>query len=366
MSQPKTRIVHLVGGQSRQDASNVNTRIAVFEHDVAPHSFRSLFIAHYGDIREECLGFGKPGLAIIAIDRLRGTMTGSLCIAAKADSANSAIIGRHGMADLYLDGDASLSLRHLVVIVSPYEAGSDVRFKIVDLRTSAGFHDEHGKRFEAVLVEGPLFIRCGSYFLYCLPTGDTTDWPADATDGWECIPERVYLRGSAAEPDRWSRKQARHAKRKATPLASGEVEPSEREERAAITLVHSVAGPVRARARLLEPGESPLGTLRISSEAGIQSLVIGPGAAQQGILLGRYQRCDIDGVNVLTHDSISRVHLLIISIDDTLYAIDAGSTHGTWLRKKQTEVRLVALEPGVELMLGEELAVLRWSPAEQS
>ena len=33
-----------------------------------------------------------------------------------------------------------------------------------------------------------------------------------------------------------------------------------------------VAGPVRARARLLEPGESQLGTLRISAEAGISDV----------------------------------------------------------------------------------------------
>ena len=64
---------------------------------------------NYEDIRRECTSFGKPGLAVVALDRLRGTLCGSLCVAAKMDRPNSAIIGRHGMADLYLDGDSSLS-----------------------------------------------------------------------------------------------------------------------------------------------------------------------------------------------------------------------------------------------------------------
>lgn len=344
----------------RKKADNANTHIAVFEQAIVPHTFRSLFIQHYSDIRQECMSFGRPGLAVIAIDRLLGTLVGSLCIAGKVDRPNSAIIGRHGMADLYLDGDSSLSLRHLVVLVAPINKHDDVHFRIVDLRTSAGFHDEHGQRFEALQAEGPLFIRCGSYFLYCLPTGDVTAWPESPEDGWDCIPERVYLRGAPAEPDRWNRKPLRQSKAK---RSARDGERQDDNERGGVTLVHSVAGPVRARSRLLDPGEAPLGTLRISADAGIQTLVVGPKAAQQGVLLGRYQRCDIDGVNVLTHDSISRVHMLVLEIDDCLYAVDAGSTHGTWLRSEQREVRIASLEPGEELMLGEELAVLRWSPA---
>lgn len=361
MPHGKTRIVHLAGGQLRQEADNANTHIAVYEEGSVPHTFRSLFMDNYADIRRECTNFGKPGLAVIALDRLRGTLCGSLCVAAKLDQPNSAIIGRHGMADLYLDGDSSLSLRHLVLIVSPLDKHDDIHFRMVDLRTSAGFYDEHGQRFEALQAEGPLFVRCGSYVLYCLPTGDSTAWPESPDDGWDCIPERVYLRGLTAEPDRWNRKRLRSKVKH--PRHVSRLDDDEADDRGGVTLVHSVAGPVRARARLLDSGESPVGTLRISSDAGIQTIVIGDRASQQGVLLGRYQRCDIDGVNVLTHDSISRVHMLVIDIDGAMYAVDAGSTHGTWLRSEQREVRIASLEPGEELMLGEELAVLRWSPS---
>jgi hypothetical protein len=194
--------------------------------------------------------------------------------------------------------------------------------------------------------------------LFCLPTGDTTAWPQDPEDGWQCIPERVFLRAAQAEPDRWKRQKraGRNGRQPVFPAADGK-------QRNAVTLVHSVAGPVRARARLLAPGEEALGTMRVSANAGIQTLVIGPYAAQQGVLLGRYERCDIDGANVLTNDGISRVHLLIIDIEGHLYAIDTGSTHGTWLSGEDREVRITPLDKGTELTLGAKLAALRWSPA---
>ncbi len=364
MSPAKTRIVHLAAGQQRQEAENSKTCIAVFDQPIVADSFRDLFIRNYDEIRAECTGFAKPGLAISAIDTLTGALVGSLCIAAKVGTANSAIVGRHGMADLYLDGDASLSLRHLVIIVSPLETGSsDVRFRIVDLRTSTAFQDEHGQRFEALVAEGPLFIRCGGYALFCLPTGDPTAWPAAAEDGWACIPERVYLRGERAEPDRWKRRRPhRDGKKKARRLQQAMDDDGDN-ARGSITLVHSVAGPVRARARLLASGESPLGTLRITADVGIQSLIIGQQAARQGIVLGRYKRCDIDGANVLIHDGISRVHLLVIDIDGCLYAIDTASTHGVWLGQEEREVRIAPMTAGTDFVLGGQLATLRWSPA---
>jgi hypothetical protein len=382
MTQAKTRIVHLAAGQRRKEAENAKTCVLIFDQSFASDSFRTLFLTNYAAIRHECTAFSQPGLAIFAIDVHSGALVGSMCLAAKVDMPNSAIAGRHGMADLYLEGDASLSLRHLAIITSPLTStdSHDIRFRIVDLRTSTAFQDEFGQPFEALLAEGPLFVRCGNYALFCLPTGDPTGWPVKAEDGWECIPERVYIQGEAAEPDRWQRQrpstanpsqlagdadddQAARAADESSP-EGGETaaKGKERDEdrRSAKTLVRSVAGPVRAR--LLKAGEEPLGTLRISAEVGVQSLVIGRRAAQQGVLLGRYERCDVDGVNVLTHRRISRVHLLVIEIDGRLYAVDTASTHGTWLGGESREVRISRMEAGTQLVLGQDFATLRWSP----
>ncbi len=353
MSEVKTRIIHLEGGQQRKEAQNTGTLVVVFDKALEAESFRNLFVRNYKAIRRQCTGFAQAGVAIFAVDAYTGEMVGSLCVAAKVAAANSAVIGRHGMTDLFLDGDSSLSLRHLALVLWPLSAGEEVRFRIIDLRTRAAFQDENGRRYESLVAEGPLFIRCGSYVLFFLVTGDRIAWPESAADGWACIPERVYLEAGEAEPDRWQRK--RRAQKHRREYAE--------DARNAITMVHSAPGPVRARARLVADGEEPLGTLRITSRAGLQKLVIGPRAARGGVLLGRYSRCDVDGSQLLIDESISRVHLLIMSVADCLYAIDTASTHGTWLREEDREIRITPLVPKQELALGEDLVQIRWSPA---
>lgn len=353
MSDAKTRIIHLQGGQQRGEAPNTGTLVVVFDQSLEPESFRDLFIRNYKVIHHTCTRFSQPGVAIFAIDSFTGKLVGSLCVAAKVGAANSAIIGRHGMTDLYLDGDSGLSLRHLALVLWPLVPSEDVRFRIVDLRTRSAFQDENGRRYESLVAEGPLFIRCGSYVLFFLVTGDQIGWPDSAKDGWACIPERVYVDSGEAEPDRWQRKRELRQIMRA----------ESSDGRNAITLVHSSPGPIRAQAQLLIPGEETLGTLRITSRAGIQKLVVGQSAARSGILLGRYSRCDIDGSHILVDESISRVHLLILGVADQLYAIDTASTHGTWIRSDQREIRISPLVAGQEFCLGDDLVQLRWSPA---
>jgi hypothetical protein len=63
------------------------------------------------------------------------------------------------------------------------------------------------------------------------------------------------------------------------------------------------------------------------------------------------------------------VHLLVLGVEGQLYAIDAASTNGTWLREEDDncrEVRITPLDPNDELLLGEELAFVRWVPRENA
>lgn len=358
MRQGKTRIIHLDGGQLREDAENTRTRVAVFDLPPAADAFRELFTRNYSSIRRKCSSFGYPGVAIIAIDTYSGNITGSLCVAAKVGSANSAVIGRHSMTDLYLEGDKSLSLRHLLLVLAPIDGSrGDVRFRVIDLRTSTAFQDEHGLRYEGLMAEGPVFVRCSHFALFFLLTGESGDWPESAADGWACIPERVYIEEAEAEPDRWRR----HLQKRVAPTHAGIPGVDDHSDaKIQVTHVTSVRGPVRESTRMLTPGEIPLGTLRISTDEGVQRLVVGPTALQQGVLIGRYDRCDVDGTSLLTHVSISRVHLLVIEVGGTVYAIDTASTNGTWMRDSEREVRLSALTDGMELILGNERAYVRW------
>lgn len=367
MAGGKTRIIHLDGGQERERGVNFQTEYAIFDAPRPGPSFRELFVHHYARIRQRCADIGQPGLVMVAT---RGRhLAGMLWLAAKVHTANAAIIGRHNISDLYLDGDDSLSLRHLAVILSPLAARADeLRFRVVDLRTRSAFQDEQGRSFEALAAEGPVFLRCGDYALLCLITGDPTSWPASAEDAWACIPERVYLEANEAEPDRWQRmrrwmwrwsapgKARAHGTRIAGPVVH---------RSAAITQVQPLAGPARAHASHLAEGEDVLGTLRLRTRGEVRHLRVGRAALQRGILLGRYDRCDMGGHHMLTSDRLSRVHLLVTDVGGRVYAIDTASTNGTQVHghSSRYDLRILPLERDLELNLGRGAVLLRWCPS---
>ncbi len=60
-----------------------------------------------------------------------------------------------------------------------------------------------------------------------------------------------------------------------------------------------------------------------------------------------------------TDQNISRVHLVLVEIAGTVYAMDTASTNGVWVG--ETEVRMVPLESGSEFTLGGDLARLVWA-----
>jgi hypothetical protein len=318
---------------------------------LGPQSFKDLFVAHYDAIRDLCEDYRRRGLAVAVLHA--GGVAGTARLAAKRGSINAGIIGRHGACDLYLDGDPSLSLRHLAVILHPEIGGEDLRFRIVDLRTAAAFFDEHGRRLEALEAEGPLFIRCGEHAVFFFPTTDEIDpWPDDAEEAWECVPERVYLDDVPAEPDRWLRRRLK--------ALWGQHDPShDAGDPRRRTLVQTIRGPSRARRSLLAEEDEPMGELEIVSPDGQSTITLGRVAAREGVLFGRYERCDNDGLPVLCGGRISRVHLLVLEIAGMLYAIDTASSNGVWCGEE--EVRLVPLTSGTTLTLGENLARVRWT-----
>ena len=356
----KTRVVRLDGGQRRDDAENTRTGVMVVDQ-MPKASFHTLFKLCYQDIRKVCESFALPGVAVVAIDIARKRLGGSLCVAAKPAHANSAIIGRHGMADLFLEGDRALSLRHMAVLVYPLRGwdnpgGGDVRYRVLDLRTRTAFEDEQGRRLEAVAAEGPIFVRCGGYALMFFVTGDSSAWPDKPDEAWQAVPERVYLHEHVAEPDRWARsRRAQVAARSSKQDGGGG--PISR-----ITLVQASRGPSRARVDLLKPEERPLGRLQLKNGRDVQSLVVGRHAADEGILLGRYDRCDTGGASVFDHQSLSRVHCLVVDMDGVIYAVDTASTNGTYLDGREEEVRIVSLSADRELVLGDDLLRMRWEP----
>jgi hypothetical protein len=381
----RTRIVELRRGVERGEADNRRTGVMIADALPVP-PFSRLFGAAWSELRRLLGTFTMPGVVVVAVDGVTGRVAGSLCLAAKVDQANAAIVGRHGHCDLYLEGDPALSLRHLALVVSPLRAGPavpQVSFRVLDLRTRAAFLDEHGRRLESVSAEGPTFLAAGGHVLFLMVSGEDPVWPESAAEAWRCIPERVYLDERDAEPDRWRRR--RHGARRGgaeeptdggADLAEGTgvLEPFDTPpppgghagDPARITLVRTQAGPARARVSLLADDDREVGALNVSAGGRTQRIALGEHAVAGGVLLGRYERCDTHGATVVAHHGISRVHLLVLEVAGALYAIDTGSTNGTTRAGSDAEVRIARLDETVDLILGDELARLRWRPARPS
>jgi hypothetical protein len=381
VSANRTRIVELRRGIERDGADNRRTGVLVAD-SLPTLPFARLFPVAWEEMRRLLCSFTTPGVVVVAVDAVNRRVAGTLCLSAKVDQANAAIVGRHGHCDLYLEGDPALSLRHLAIVVSPLTTGErtpQVGFRVLDLRTRSAFLDEHGRRLESVTAEGPTFLAVGSHALFIVISGEDPVWPDSAAEAWKCIPERVYLDERDAEPDRWRRRRRMPVRARGldeltdggSPLAEGTgvvdvapvAEPVAKGDGQRITLVRTQPGPARARVSLVADDDRELGQLQLGADGKAQRIAIGERAAEAGILLGRYERCDTHGATVVSHHGISRVHLLVLAIAGTVYAIDTGSTNGTFRVGSDAEVRIAKLDETIELILGEELARVRWKPA---
>lgn len=346
---PGTRFVHLAAGQDRARADDTRT---VCQPEAAPAgSFRDLFVHHFGRVRAVA-ACREAGVGTIVFDAT-GRLVATAWLAGRPGAVGAAVLGRHGCADVYLDGHRELSLRHLSLLVSPLTSWDrdGVRFRVVDLRTGLAFTDERGRRLEAVESDGPAFVRCGGTRVLFLPTGGRLDWPASPAAAWAALPERVFTGERAGEPDRW----ARRAVSRPPPVAA-------RPRRAPpVTHVTRVEGPLGPDAPLVLDGERPIGELSIETRGRAWVAPVGPHAADRGLLLGRYPRCE--GARVLFDPEISRVHLLVVRVDGEMVAVDCASTLGTWVAGRSGDVeraRVVDLRREPTLALATGSALVRW------
>jgi len=85
-------------------------------------------------------------------------------------------------------------------------------------------------------------------------------------------------------------------------------------------------------------------------------LSIGEQALRDGVLMGRYARCD--GAALLEDASLSRVHAMLVSVDDKLLVIDTASRNGTW-ETGQASSRVIVVNSGTEINLGKHTRI-RW------
>jgi hypothetical protein len=204
------------------------------------------------------------------------------------------VIGRHTRCGLRLV-DPDVSLRHLVVHWAPAPSPT---IRLWDLRTGRPFFTEDAQPSAAVVAEGVLFASVGRHMLIFVPLPAPV--AADAASAWAQLPRRRFE----------SARVARHRIPGTGPQTS--------------TVTHTLPPLVFGT----EPGDvvAASGRVLVELPEGRTDRWISEEQLDRGLLFGRYDRCQlaIDG-----DDGLSRVHLLVVRIEDRLWAIDTASTNGT-------------------------------------
>jgi hypothetical protein len=339
----KTIGVDLWGDQIRGGGTNNVTCLRPSTKAKVRKGFRELFTGAYASFADRCREVAEPGIALVAVDETTGRAMGIVRLLARVQRHVAAIIGRHDECDLFLNAHARLALRHLAVVLDPvadWRAGANVRYRVLDLRTTDGFCDENDRQLRGLRCEGPGLLRCGGYALFIMPLGDPTDWPPDANDAWAFLPERVYF----DELDRAALGSVRR-------MPAGSQRPAP--INSAIThksLIISTHGPrdTTGGSNLVESGDLA-GTLELIGPRNRGTIRIGHDELHDGVLLGRYARCN--NAQLADDPSLSRVHALLIQIDDAIIAIDTASLNGI-READQAKARVIQLCGDTELVLG--------------
>lgn len=299
-------------------------------------SARELFERAYKHFAPACRAIDEPGIAVVAVDELTGRAAGLVRLCARVQRPVAAIVGRHDRCDLYLTGSDRLALRQLAVVLGPvqdWQPGSTrVQYRVLDLRTADGMLDEDSRQLRGLRAEGPAILRCGGYTIFILMLGDPTDWPESASDAWQMLPERVYfdevddLAGGSLPVLRMPRND-KHT-----------------------SVVFRTHGPRETNGGCKVAHEGDLaGTLELIGQQRRVALTVSHDALRDGILLGRYARCD--GNEAIDDPSLSRVHALLIQDDNRLLAVDVASCNGTRVRGGE-DTRVVVIDRDIELELG--------------
>ncbi len=329
------------GGQVRGAADNRATLMRPAQVPRMHRELRAMFHGAYSQFAAACRAVDEPGIAVLAVDEASGRAAGLCTLRARVARHVAAIVGRHDQCDLFLNGNDELALRHLAIVLDPVKSwsknSSAVKYRVLDLRTSNGFRDEHGKPLRGLKAEGPAVLRVGGYALFVLPLGDATSWPESGNDAWDMIPPREYFDELATSPEASVR----------IPRSTG-LERSFASARTHVSMIMRTAGPRDTSDSLVLPG-SGIGSLELVGRHHRGTLSLGQSALRDGVLIGRYARCD--GAGLLDDASLSRVHALLLDVEEAFLVIDTASRNGTRVAG-QAPTRVIAVASDMELGLG--------------
>ncbi len=345
----KTIGIDLWDGQIRAG----NNAPTVMRPAVVPQirrGIRDLFCETYARFAPVCRTVDEPGLAMVAVDERTARAAGVVKLLSRVGRSVASIVGRHDQCDLYLRGNDGLALRQFGVVLAPVQSwapgAKNVQYRVIDLRTNDGMADEDGRLLRGIRAEGPSILRCSGYTFFILTLGDPTDWPDNPLDAWQILPERVYF----DELENCAAGSAARLRLPRNDLRQSYIFRTQSAPRDTGVIGHTACGVVGNERDLA-------GRLEIEGPNRRVLLDVGHDALADGVLLGRYGRCDAS--EALDDPSLSRVHALLVHEHDRLLLIDTASYNGTRIVGEHRS-RVIEIDQNApELQLGKHTR-MRW------
>lgn len=223
------------------------------------------------------------------------------------------VLGRHEECDIIFKADPTISLRHLLAKSIRLEDGT-AALRLIDLQTPKPFFLENGTAQRSLVATGPFAVALGEYVVGGIPF-DVDEY--ETRGGPYRAPALVTS----------STRIPRAALR--TPVG----------RRSRITLMPGS----RFVTEVPEWREDGYARITLTRAGHASSIVLDEATVEQGILIGRAERCLDRGFRTVLTTSISRVHLMLLRDGPHDVAIDLCSTQGTYAgRRKLRMVRLPA------------------------
>ena len=320
--------------------TNARTRVVEYQ-PLRPGDIGACFARAYASFAPSCRGLPAPGVAVVAIRARTGALAGVHVVLADRARHAAVTVGRHTSCDLPLAADDALALRQLAVIVTPLDlTGGAVTFRVLELHSEGGMQDEAGRTLRGLRADGAAGVRCAGYVFFMLPVGPGTTWPDTGPAAWAALPPRTYVEALARGPDA-SVVRAPARVREDVPFASG-------------TWVTPIAGPHTSEV-VMAPRDIA-GHLWLRGPGGERTIAIGHEVLSDGLLVGRYARCQHGQCD--DDASVSRVHALVMLVDERILVVDTGSTNGMYTREDE-KVTVAELVGAGRVRLGGE-TVMGW------
>ncbi len=325
------------------DEINVRTRVArvcdTLDDNAKFFSLGfSLAVSNHKPALERC----ADGFAVLAASPRNGETTTRFVDHVAPGEIRTLSVGRHDHADLIIEGDPSLSLRHAIVILSRDAKGAPF-VRVIDLRSIFGVKSPDDTRHLSLASNGSVALRLADTALFILPMA-TLSPEEQSSLSTTTFDKLVWPQASPFVPT---------------------VEPEIQLERLSrftseTTSISMITSSSEERMKRSPDGEA--GRLTLTTDSDSYRFAVDPQLLRAGLLVGRYDRCDINADNIRMPEKVSRVHALLISLDARAYIIDTGSSNGIVLDDAFHKELRLSEERSVTLELGEEMT-LKWTPA---